>query len=359
MLGYDINHDYHYQGRFRTDTWRAPDLQYLIKQVAAAAYQASPSDPLPSLRALVVDATEQYRQLAKALESFDAWDVLLQQMIQQIQTSREQYLSALVQCQRCEHFFARRDMFIPEIYVAAFGDIDESGITHGMTDSLYCAPCAQAEEDDFWNQRWECDHCHQRMTRCDVRAVRAPVNLAANAAFKAGFAREGYFCANCVDAALIAYRRSCVICGVVYRTSVLNVSQEVALCPDCGTPERVKEARVVRSHRDRALSAHLPATLTIAQWLQTLDDFHWRCAYCQARPYEAMEHFVPISVGGGTTVTNCVPSCASCNSSKSDTDPRVVLQRPRQQPLIGDASKDKHALAYDTVVRVSAYLQSR
>lgn len=71
----------------------------------------------------------------------------------------------------------------------------------------------------------------------------------------------------------------------------------------------------------RALWADLPGNLTIDQWRQTVADFGGMCAYCQTRPYIDLEHFIPVELGGGTTVGNCVPACKSCNGRKRRKHP--------------------------------------
>jgi 5-methylcytosine-specific restriction endonuclease McrA len=52
-----------------------------------------------------------------------------------------------------------------------------------------------------------------------------------------------------------------------------------------------------------------------------MKQFGWRCAYYQEGLGVIIEHFVPLSLGGGTTKTNCVPSCYSCNSQKNNLRP--------------------------------------
>jgi 5-methylcytosine-specific restriction endonuclease McrA len=81
---------------------------------------------------------------------------------------------------------------------------------------------------------------------------------------------------------------------------------------------RLQEYTRVKTHLARARAAGLPATLTLDQWLKTLDDFDDQCAYCRRRPLEALDHFVPISAGGGTTADNCVPACLQCNVGKRE-----------------------------------------
>ncbi len=82
-----------------------------------------------------------------------------------------------------------------------------------------------------------------------------------------------------------------------------------------------EERKRVEQHCKRARKAGLTATLTLDQWLETLEYFHWQCAYCQIKKFELLEHFVPVIHGEGTTQTNCVPACRSCNGLKQSWNP--------------------------------------
>lgn len=93
------------------------------------------------------------------------------------------------------------------------------------------------------------------------------------------------------------------------------------VCLSCARKHR-GEIQRVQAQRHRAKKAGAPATLTIAEWLHTLESFHHLCAYCQAKPYEVMEHYMPIAKGGGTTAENCIPACAKCNAEKSYQHPK-------------------------------------
>lgn len=86
-----------------------------------------------------------------------------------------------------------------------------------------------------------------------------------------------------------------------------------------------REANAVKRHNERAIEAGCEATLTITQWLKTLDHYDWRCAYC-GDPYEELEHEIPIALGGGTTAINCIPSCRSCNRTKSMKHPDEIRE---------------------------------
>lgn len=97
------------------------------------------------------------------------------------------------------------------------------------------------------------------------------------------------------------------------------------------------ERRTVVAQLNRAMAARLPATLTLSEWIGTLNRCNWRCFYCQNAPYEALEHFVPIALGGGTTVDNCLPACKSCNSSKGMRHPDDIRESSRSPAAIARA----------------------
>lgn len=55
---------------------------------------------------------------------------------------------------------------------------------------------------------------------------------------------------------------------------------------------------------------------TADQWLALLEAYSRRCAYCGIAGVLTEDHLVPLSRGGDHTLTNIVPACQSCNSSK-------------------------------------------
>lgn len=85
-----------------------------------------------------------------------------------------------------------------------------------------------------------------------------------------------------------------------------------------------QERQRIAHQNGRALSHDEPGTLTLQEWVATLDYFRWRCAYCDG-PYEVLEHYWPIGSGHGTTVKNCLPACKRCNTRKSDRTPYAGL----------------------------------
>lgn len=76
-----------------------------------------------------------------------------------------------------------------------------------------------------------------------------------------------------------------------------------------------RELDRVNGQNIQARSAGAEATLTLLDWLIIVDSYHWKCAYCQEKPFEVMYHQVPLP-RGGTTSSNCVPACCSCRVRK-------------------------------------------
>jgi hypothetical protein len=70
----------------------------------------------------------------------------------------------------------------------------------------------------------------------------------------------------------------------------------------------------LHGQNQRAKQAGARHDLTMAQWLETLEYFDYKCAYC-GEEYEVIEHYLPVHQAG-TTVSNCVPACLHCNIMK-------------------------------------------
>jgi hypothetical protein len=76
-----------------------------------------------------------------------------------------------------------------------------------------------------------------------------------------------------------------------------------------------RELDRVKGQIIRARSVQAEATLTLLDWLIIVDSYHWKCAFCQEKPFEVMYHPVPLP-RGGTTSSNCIPICYSCRVRK-------------------------------------------
>lgn len=91
------------------------------------------------------------------------------------------------------------------------------------------------------------------------------------------------------------------------------------------------EANRISGHEIRAWKSGQMGDLSLRQWLTTLEDFNWRCVYCTTSPYEVIEHFIPISRGGDTIPSNCVPACRACNRTKSYKHPNELTDIPKEE----------------------------
>lgn len=84
----------------------------------------------------------------------------------------------------------------------------------------------------------------------------------------------------------------------------------------------IRELDRIESQCFRARARHAEVTLTLMEWLEALDYFHWHCAYCQEKPFQVMSHYLPLPEGG-LTVMNCLPSCYRCRHSRRKSNERI------------------------------------
>jgi hypothetical protein len=95
-----------------------------------------------------------------------------------------------------------------------------------------------------------------------------------------------------------------------------------------------RESIRVSQQNFRAKSLGLEATLTYEEWVDTLNRFNGMCAYCLTNFFVAMDHLIPVMIGGGTTKDNCLPVCKRCNSSKAGrliSNPEAPLEEQINQ----------------------------
>lgn len=107
----------------------------------------------------------------------------------------------------------------------------------------------------------------------------------------------------------------CPVCNVQ-----LIVDKRYQLCATC-KQRYAAEIKRIRVQKYRARQANEPDTLTVVEWIHTLQAFHFLCAYCQKARFTVMEHYQPIGTGVGTIQENCVPACRKCNAQKSNKRP--------------------------------------
>ncbi|WP_179884286.1 HNH endonuclease [Bacillus toyonensis] len=87
-----------------------------------------------------------------------------------------------------------------------------------------------------------------------------------------------------------------------------------------GRSERGNKLRRKTTNRYRARKKSLKNDFTEKQWKECTKYFNYACAYCGSDEKLEQEHFVPVTKKGHFTKDNIVPSCRSCNSSKSNHD---------------------------------------
>lgn len=151
------------------------------------------------------------------------------------------------------------------------------------------------------------------------------------------------------------YKRLCPLCEeqicAICDEPTLPVKWDYlhhVVCPAClatrGLPNTWERAESIKiaTHRERAYHRELMGFLSIRDWIETLEYFQWRCAYCLDRPYEHLDHFIPLTKGGHTLPNNCVPACLPCNRSKGQREPERVEGIPQS-----------------ALMRVKSYLETR
>lgn len=125
------------------------------------------------------------------------------------------------------------------------------------------------------------------------------------------------YCHECYPIILEACTITCAMCQQKY----FHWEGSKYFCVTCNTPKNHREIIRVQSQNKRAQKKNLPGTLTLSQWIETLNYFKWSCAYCQGE-YISLEHYNPLPYEG-TTQKNCFPSCRQCNGIKMDYPPEM------------------------------------
>jgi hypothetical protein len=133
------------------------------------------------------------------------------------------------------------------------------------------------------------------------------------------------FCDDCIEALYAEYQYHCNQCGKRHNLAAFPI------CVDCQKLQYPREAKRVESQNARAWELGLEATLTLPDWLTTVNDWKWSCWCCGGR-FEALDHHIPIARGGGTTPENCFPICRRCNSMKGSFLPDELLQMGPRSP---------------------------
>lgn len=90
-------------------------------------------------------------------------------------------------------------------------------------------------------------------------------------------------------------------------------------------PERAALNQRVRQHRKRGNGG----AFTAAEWEALCAQYDYKCLCCGEYKPLTVDHVVPVSKGGDSSIANIQPLCQSCNSSKGD---RYIDYRPSESP---------------------------
>lgn len=80
------------------------------------------------------------------------------------------------------------------------------------------------------------------------------------------------------------------------------------------SPQR--DRNVVSSQNARARAFGLSTTVTLEEWRSVCEEYRYECALCGCAGVLAMDHIVPLSLGGTHERSNIQPLCMSCNCRK-------------------------------------------
>jgi hypothetical protein len=133
------------------------------------------------------------------------------------------------------------------------------------------------------------------------------------------------------------FKEQCLSRSRDWRQQHKEKANEVSRNYQRSHPEVVK----IIQHNRRTRIMEAVNDLKVEEWSNCLEYFGYRCAVC-GEPSNfwlsiAIDHWIPVARGGGSTVTNIIPLCHSkrgapagkkgCNNSKHDTDPVEWLER--------------------------------
>lgn len=101
---------------------------------------------------------------------------------------------------------------------------------------------------------------------------------------------------------------------VAYRKAKPEVHRAAVKNWRAAHPEQVS----ANNHAYRARKRSAEGRFTAAEWLERLEQYGGRCAYCGTQENITKHHVVPLAVGGSNWISNVVPACGSCNSRIGD-----------------------------------------
>jgi 5-methylcytosine-specific restriction endonuclease McrA len=77
-----------------------------------------------------------------------------------------------------------------------------------------------------------------------------------------------------------------------------------------------RDVRQAIDARRRARQLNADGTYGTVEWIEVLQRWNWRCAYCGATGPLQPDHRVPLARGGTNSIQNILPACGRCNRRK-------------------------------------------
>lgn len=121
------------------------------------------------------------------------------------------------------------------------------------------------------------------------------------------FSLKSKICCSCYNPP----KRKCDLCNKYDEIAKIGDNQLICRKCYCKLPER------------RGKSIRGAAPITGEEWLFVMKTNDWKCFYCNTKLQKnnrTIDHIIPIIKGGSNNLSNLIPCCRHCNSSKNDSD---------------------------------------
>lgn len=96
--------------------------------------------------------------------------------------------------------------------------------------------------------------------------------------------------------------------------------------------------RIKRLSQNFNRKALIIENYTAEEWQEKEKEFSYSCAYCGSSALLTCDHIIPLSKGGRNIISNIVPACLSCNSSKNASD---IIEWYTKQDFFNEARLNK------------------
>lgn len=116
------------------------------------------------------------------------------------------------------------------------------------------------------------------------------------------------------------FEMECLDCGHKYLANGCDVW--LRKCPECGKSKKTTSPTLQSKTKTAKKSRRIPTKLRY----QVLKRDHFKCCICGASPAKDssvelhIDHIIPWSKGGETTLNNLQTLCSKCNIGKSDSE---------------------------------------